>query len=77
MGSVKVSPVLKDIASELPAVCTTADLEKLLKIDASSWATWRYEGKGPEFLKLGGAVRYTRQAVLAWLSQQVTGGDVV
>ena len=34
----------------------------------STLAQWRYLGKGPRYLKLGGHVRYSRSDVNDWLN---------
>jgi len=38
---------------------------------------WRYRGEGPPFVKLNGAVRYSRKACAQWLAEREcasTGG---
>lgn len=36
------------------------------KIPEKTLAQWRYLGRGPEYLKLGGHIRYRRSALRAW-----------
>lgn len=37
---------------------------------------WRLYGRGPTFVKIGGAVRYDRFALERWIATQPTGGDL-
>lgn len=43
------------------------DLTAFTGLSAPTLRRWRGEGVGPRFVKLGGAVRYRRTDVLAWL----------
>lgn len=47
---------------------TATELSAETKIPEATWAQWRYLGKGPKYLKLGGHVRYRRSDVEAWLA---------
>lgn len=48
-----------------------------LMVSVSTVRGWRYEGKGPKYLKVGGAVRYRESDVMSWLDAQVAGGREV
>lgn len=37
-------------------------------------ANWRYQGRGPAFVKVGRHVRYRRRDVDAWIDRHVVGG---
>lgn len=67
----RLNPVLRDVVNSLPQIMTTRELAKATKIAPSTWATMRYTHTGPEFLKLGGSVRYTKAAVVNWINQKV------
>jgi excisionase family DNA binding protein len=45
---------------------------KYLKVPPRTMEDWRYRGVGPAFIKVGKAVRYRRDDVDAWLSEQTT-----
>lgn len=47
------------------------------KIDTkpSTLQSWRWLGKGPAFIKIGGKVRYRIEDVEAWLKSRTHGGD--
>lgn len=45
---------------------TAAELSAEIKIPERTLAQWRYQGRGPRYLKLGGHVRYRRSEVKAW-----------
>ena len=47
-----------------------------LNMSVRTLRRWRLEGRGPEWKKFGGAVRYSRAAIDRWIAQQPTyGGD--
>ncbi len=46
------------------------DVAEYLDTSVSNLARWRFEGKGPKYLKLGGrSIRYFWSDVDAWLEQ--------
>jgi hypothetical protein len=42
------------------------------QVSAGTIANWRTNKKGPEFTRIGGLVRYSPEAVSAWLAKQPT-----
>ena len=36
------------------------------KISLQTLANWRYQGEGPQYLKLGGRVLYPLEALIEW-----------
>ena len=48
------------------ALLSTAEAAALLALSARTLKRYRYEGRGPPFLRLGGRVRYTRADLLKW-----------
>jgi len=52
---------------------TPADLSGETKISQQTLAQWRYFGRGPAYVKLGGHVRYMRSAVDAWRDASTHG----
>jgi excisionase family DNA binding protein len=42
---------------------------ELLRLTRNTLEKWRVRGEGPPFVKLGGAVRYRRSDVLAWIEE--------
>ena len=44
----------------------------VVAIPAATIRNWRHIGKGPPYVKFGGAVRYSRAAVDSWVA---AGGD--
>jgi hypothetical protein len=55
--------------SELPELCTTAQLAKILQATVNSLAQDRYLGRGIPYIKVGRRVRYRRQDVLDYLKR--------
>lgn len=42
-------------------------------IPVRTLAAWRYQGKGPRYMKLGGAVRYRREDIEAYENENMVG----
>lgn len=54
---------------------TTAQAAEVLDVHPATLATWRTEGRGPRFIKIGERnVRYARSELEAWLDSQVRTG---
>ena len=51
---------------------TPDDLAKMWQVSTGTIANWRTNKKGPEFVRIGGLVRYSPEAVNAWLAKQPT-----
>ncbi len=68
--------------NDLLPLMTASDLSEYLGVPTGTLANWRYQGRGPVFVRLGRHVRYRAHDVLDWISAQVTdgaspGGDLV
>lgn len=48
-------------------------LAETLGMSVAALRRWRYENRGPAWVKLGSAVRYKQDAVLDWLQSCPTG----
>lgn len=48
-----------------------AQAADLLRQRPQTLATWRCEGRGPEYVKVGRSVFYRRQAISTWLAGQI------
>ena len=48
------------------------DLAADLKVSPRTLAKWRCNGRGPQYIRLGHAVRYRQQDVYAWLEAKVS-----
>ena len=53
--------------AELPDLATRRQVAEYTQTSIPTLARWAGEGRGPKFIRLGGAVRYPRESVLAWL----------
>lgn len=51
------------------------ELSRLLNITVAALRRWRLIGRGPQFTKLGSAVRYRKSEIEAWLAIQPRGGE--
>jgi predicted DNA-binding transcriptional regulator AlpA len=53
----------------------TEDLAELLGKPHRTLDQWRYQGRGPAYIKVGGSVRYALADVEAWLDAQRVATD--
>jgi predicted DNA-binding transcriptional regulator AlpA len=51
------------------------DVARITGLSVASVRRWRLLRQGPTYLKIGSAVRYRREDVLAWLASRPTGGE--
>ena len=65
-----ISPPRIAILSQL-GLMTPEDLSLALDVNTHTLMTWRREGKGPDFTRLGKAIFYRRADVLTWIEMQV------
>ncbi|WP_299303287.1 helix-turn-helix domain-containing protein [uncultured Brachybacterium sp.] len=54
---------------------TPTDLSERFGVPLKTLAAWRYQGTGPAFMKLGGAVRYRLEDVEAYETENMVGAD--
>ena len=59
----------------MSALLTEQDTASWLNMSVAALRRWRYEGRGPNFLKLGTAVRYDPGTVQKWLESCQSGGE--
>ena len=45
-----------------------------LSVSLPAVRRWRYENRGPKFVKFGSSVRYAVSDVEAWIASRPTGG---
>ncbi|MDZ7673744.1 MAG: helix-turn-helix domain-containing protein [Acidimicrobiales bacterium] len=52
------------------------EVAEVLGVPIGTLANWRYQGRGPAFVKVGRHVRYRRSDVLGWIERNVVpAGD--
>lgn len=61
-----------------PLLLTPREAARAIGFSASCLAKWRMSGIGPRFVKIaglagGGAVRYSRADLEAWINERTTG----
>jgi excisionase family DNA binding protein len=54
---------------QLPEIATRQQVAEYTQTSVPTLARWAAEQKGPRFIRLGSAVRYRREDVLAWISE--------
>ena len=59
--------------ADIPALLTTTEVAKILRVDRSTLSRWRSEGIGPKVIWLGAASpRYRRVDLLAYLEREAS-----
>jgi len=58
---------MTDPAASLPHYLNEEECAVLIGIAPATLMTWRSRSKGPPYIKAGGAVRYSRTSVHAWM----------
>ncbi len=53
---------------------TPDDVSACLGVPTATLANWRYQGRGPGFVRLGRHVRYRHEDVEHWVESQVRSG---
>ena len=61
--------------NDFDALLNEHDVARITGLSVASVRRWRLLRQGPKYLKLGSAVRYRRDDVLAWLESRPTGGE--
>jgi predicted DNA-binding transcriptional regulator AlpA len=59
----------------MEALLNEKQVAETLGLSLAALRRWRYEGRGPKFLKLGSAVRYRPTDVQEWLHGCPSGGS--
>ena len=58
-------------AQELDALLTPAEVSHYLGVPVGTLANWRYQSRGPAFLRVGRHVRYRTEDLAAWVQAQL------
>jgi predicted DNA-binding transcriptional regulator AlpA len=66
----------QNVASALPVTLRSKEVAELLGVSEKTLANWRWQGRGPAFIKLPGksgkgGVRYDGATVLQWREDHV------
>jgi predicted DNA-binding transcriptional regulator AlpA len=51
------------------------DVARITRLSVASVRRWRLLRRGPQYLKLGSAVRYRPEDITKWLETRPTGGE--
>jgi predicted DNA-binding transcriptional regulator AlpA len=58
------------------ALLNEKEVAERLKVSLAALRRWRYEGRGPHYVKLAGvAVRYRAEDLDAWINSCPSGGE--
>lgn len=58
-------------AQELDALLTPTEVSDYLGVPVGTLANWRYQGRGPSFLRVGRHVRYRTEDLAMWVEAQL------
>lgn len=58
----------------LPERLTERDLAEHWRVSNRTLQRWRAEGRGPEWMRIGSRILYSRTTVLAYEAQHCNGG---
>lgn len=61
--------------SEPVRLLNEQQVSEILGVSVATLRRWRLLRRGPRFSKLGSAVRYSCENVMAWLAARPTGGE--
>lgn len=65
-----------DDRSALGVLMDAAEVSAYLGVPTGTLANWRYQGRGPAFIRIGRHVRYRPEDVRAWLASRTAGGEL-
>lgn len=71
------STTTPDRSQELRALLGPSELSRYLGVPLGTLANWRYEGRGPAFLRVGPHVRYRSEDVATWVEEQLADNPPV
>ena len=55
---------------------TTRDLSRRWNLTSSTLTQWRWYGKGPKYLKIGGRILYRIEDIIAFEEQQLRSNTI-
>ena len=62
-------------ATSISKLLNEHDVARITGLSVASVRRWRLLRQGPQYLKLGSAVRYRAEDISAWLASRPTGGE--
>jgi len=63
------------VKNTLGALLNEHDVALITGLSVASVRRWRLLKQGPQYLKIGAAVRYRAEDISAWLESRPTGGE--
>ncbi len=66
----ELTEILKDDPAWLDELIDTAEASRIAGPAVATLETMRVRGGGPEYFKIGAAVRYTRRACFKWRAER-------
>jgi predicted DNA-binding transcriptional regulator AlpA len=58
----------------MTALLKESEVASWLNVSLAALQRWRFEGRGPQFVKIGASVRYDPAKVRDWIASCPTGG---
>jgi predicted DNA-binding transcriptional regulator AlpA len=63
------------VSEKLEPMLNERDVARITGLSVQTIRRWRLFRGGPKYLKIGAAVRYRREDILAWLESRPSGGE--
>ena len=64
-----------DHRARLSVLMDAAEVSEYLGVPTGTLANWRYQHRGPAFVRVGRHVRYRVEDVGTWLANRAAGGE--
>jgi len=64
-----------DHRARLSVLMDAAEVSEYLGVPTGTLANWRYQHRGPAFIRVGRHVRYRAEDVGQWLAHRAAGGE--
>jgi hypothetical protein len=66
VGRIKLDPI-EDVRTANKPMLNTREAAILLDVEPSTLAAWRHQRRGPDYIRMGGSIRYRRDAIEKWV----------
>jgi len=72
-----MTSITPDRAQEPRALLSPPEVSRYLGLPLGTLANWRYQGRGPAYLRVGRHVRYRAEDVATWVEEQLADNSPV
>jgi predicted DNA-binding transcriptional regulator AlpA len=65
---------MEDLHTVVQSLLTERDVARISRLSVASVRRWRLLKRGPRYMKIGSAVRYRPEDLVAWIESRPAGG---